>query len=258
MLETLGVDSLDSLADQTIPQGIRAKEALTIGDERSESELLAELKEIASKNEVYRSYIGMGYHGCLTPPVILRNILENPGWYTQYTPYQAEIAQGRLEALINFQTTVAELTGLPLANSSLLDEATAAAEAMMVCFAAGRRKRSKFYAASDCHPQTLALLETRSVPMGIELVVCPPSEMQLEADDVIGVLLQYPSTDGHIVDYSDLCKQAHAGGAMVVMACDLLALTLLTPPGELGADVAIGTTQRFGVPMGYGGRTRPT
>jgi len=253
MLETLGVENLDSLADQTIPPGIRAKEALTIGDERSESELLAELKETASKNEVYRSYIGMGYHGCHTPAVILRNILENPGWYTQYTPYQAEIAQGRLEALINFQTTVAELTGLPLANSSLLDEATAAAEAMMVCFAAGRRKRSKFYAASDCHPQTLALLETRSVPMGIELVVCPPNEMQLEADDVIGVLLQYPSTDGHIVDYSDLCKQAHAGGAMVVMACDLLALTLLTPPGELGADVAIGTTQRFGVPMGYGG-----
>ncbi len=253
MLGTLGVESLDSLADQTIPPGIRSKEALRIGDERSESELLAELKDIASKNDVFRSYIGMGYNGCTTPPVILRNILENPGWYTQYTPYQAEIAQGRLEALINFQTAVAELTGLPLANSSLLDEATAAAEAMMLCFAAGRRKRSKFYAASDCHPQTLALLETRAAPIGVELLVCPPSEMQLEADDVIGVLLQYPATDGRIVDYSELCTQAHAGGAMVVMACDLLALTLLTPPGELGADVAIGTTQRFGVPMGYGG-----
>ncbi|MCP4444553.1 MAG: aminomethyl-transferring glycine dehydrogenase [Myxococcales bacterium] len=253
MLETLSVASLDALADETIPPAIRTREELEIGDERSETELLAELAEIASKNDVYRSYIGMGYHGCTTPPVILRNILENPGWYTQYTPYQAEIAQGRLEALINFQTAVAELTGLPLANSSLLDEATAAAEAMMVCYAAGRRKRSKFYAADDCHPQTLALLKTRSVPIGVELVVCPPSEMQLGDDQVIGVLLQYPGTDGRIVDYTELCAEAHAGGAMVVMACDLLALTLLTPPGELGADVAIGTTQRFGVPMGYGG-----
>ena len=158
MLDALDVDSLETLIDKTIPAGIRAKDDLIIGEERSESELLAELKAIASKNEVFRSFIGMGYHGCTTPPVILRNVLENPGWYTQYTPYQAEIAQGRLEALINFQTMVADLTGLPLANSSLLDEATAAAEAMMMCLAARRRKRSKFYASHGCHPQTLALL----------------------------------------------------------------------------------------------------
>ncbi len=253
MLQALQVDSLEALIEQTIPSGIRAKQELAVGPERSESELLAELKAIASKNLVYRSLIGMGYHDCITPPVILRNILENPGWYTQYTPYQAEIAQGRLEALINFQTVVSELTALPLSNSSLLDEATAAAEAMMLCYAAGRRKRSKFYAADDCHPQTLALLETRAQPIGVTLVICPANEMKLDDDDLIGVLLQYPSTDGHIVDYSELCSRAHDNGSMVVMACDLLALTLLTPPGEMGADVAVGSTQRFGVPLGYGG-----
>ncbi len=253
MLKTLQVDSVETLIEQTIPSGIRAQQDLQVGPERSESELLAELRAIASKNEVYRSFIGMGYHDCITPPVILRNILENPGWYTQYTPYQAEIAQGRLEALINFQTVVSDLTALPLSNSSLLDEATAAAEAMMLCYAAGRRKRSKFYAADDCHPQTLALLKTRAEPIGVTLEVCPAKEMKLDDDELIGVLLQYPSTDGHVIDYSELCSTAHAGGAMVVMACDLLALTLLTPPGEIGADVAIGTTQRFGVPLGYGG-----
>jgi glycine dehydrogenase len=253
MLSELSLPSLDALVDQTIPAGIRAKEELTIGDERGESDLLAELRTIASKNEVLRSFIGMGYYGCTTPPVILRNILENPGWYTQYTPYQAEIAQGRLEALINFQSMVADLTALPLANASLLDEATAAAEAMILCHAAGRKKRNRFYAAEDCHPQTLALLQTRAEPVGIEVLVAPVSAMDFTDEQSFGVLLQHPSTDGRVVDHTELCQRAHASGTMVVMACDLLALTLVKAPGEMGADVAIGSTQRFGVPLGFGG-----
>lgn len=253
MLASLSLPSLDELVAQTIPPGIRAKAELTIGEERGESDLLEELKAIASKNEVFRSFIGMGYYGCSTPPVILRNILENPGWYTQYTPYQAEIAQGRLEALLNFQSMVADLTALPLANASLLDEATAAAEAMILCHAAGRRKRHRFYAAADCHPQTLALLQTRAEPIGIEVVVAPVSDMDFGDELSFGALVQHPSTEGRVVDHSDFCARAHAAGTMVVMACDLLALTLLKAPGEMGADVAIGTTQRFGVPLGFGG-----
>jgi glycine dehydrogenase len=253
MLSTLSLTSLEELVDQTIPTGIRAKEQLTIGDERGERELLAELRAIASKNQVFRSFIGRGYYGCTTPPVIQRNILENPGWYTQYTPYQAEIAQGRLEALINFQSMVADLTALPLANASLLDEATAAAEAMVLCHAAGRRKRNRFYAAKDCHPQTLALLQTRAEPIGIDVVVAGVDEMDVSDETFFGVLLQYPSTEGRVVDHTDFCTRAHAAGTMVVVACDLLALTLLKAPGEMGADVAIGSTQRFGVPLGFGG-----
>jgi glycine dehydrogenase len=253
MLAALSLDSLDELVDQTIPAGIRAKAPLTIGEERGESELLEELRSIAGKNQVFRSFIGRGYYGCSTPPVIQRNILENPGWYTQYTPYQAEIAQGRLEALINFQSMVADLTALPLANASLLDEATAAAEAMVLCHAAGRRKRNRFYAAVDCHPQTLALLNTRAEPVGIEVVVCAVSEIDFADERSFGVLVQHPSTEGRLVDYTEFCTKAQASGTMVVMACDLLALTLVKAPGDFGADVAIGSTQRFGVPLGFGG-----
>ena len=253
MLSALSLSSLDELVDQAIPAGIRAAQDLNIGEERGEGELIAELRGIAEQNQVFRSLIGMGYSDCTTPPVILRNILENPGWYTQYTPYQAEIAQGRLEALINFQSMVADLTGLPLANASLLDEATAAAEAMILCHAAGRRKRNRFYAADDCHPQTLALLQTRAEPIGIEVVVQAAGEMDFGDESAFGVLLQYPGSSGHIADHSGFCESAHAAGVMVVMACDILALTLLKPPGEMGADVAIGSTQRFGVPLGFGG-----
>src|SRR4051794_27479379 len=241
MLEFLGFDSLDKLADATVPESIRLRRPLKLGPPRGESELLAELKTIASKNKVVRSFIGMGYYDTITPPVIQRNILENPGWYTQYTPYQAEIAQGRLEALLNFQTMVADLTGLPLANSSLLDEATAAAEAMAMCHAIHDHQRPKFFAASDCHPQTLAGGRTRARSMGIELVVREPSEisnLKSQISEFSGVLLQYPTTDGRIVDYSAPIRAAREAGATVVMATDLLALTLLTPPGELGADIA--------------------
>lgn len=252
MLASISLGSLDELVEQTVPKHIRVSEPLVIGLERGERELLMELKKMAQKNEVFRSLIGQGYYDCVTPPVILRNILENPGWYTQYTPYQAEIAQGRLEALINFQSMVADLTGLPLANASLLDEATAAAEAMMLCLLATRKKRMRFLADENCHPQTLALLQTRAEPLGIQVDVVAPDAMEF-ADDVFGAIVQYPGSDGRIADFTELCERAHATDAMLVMAADLLALTLLKSPGEMGADVAIGSTQRFGVPLGYGG-----
>ncbi len=253
MLKLLSLQSLDELASQTIPEGIRFNKELSIGPERSERELLAQLKVTASKNLVFRSFIGNGYYGCVTPAVILRNVLENPGWYTQYTPYQAEIAQGRLEALINFQSTVADLTGLPLANASLLDEATAAAEAMVLCHAAGRKKRNRFLVDNNCNEQTLALLQTRAAPVGIELVVVASADADFSDELAFGILVQNPTTDGSVIEYTPLCERAHAGGAMVVMATDLLALTLVKSPAEMGADVAIGSTQRFGVPMGFGG-----
>src|SRR4029453_287770 len=216
-------------------------------------DLLARLRTIAARNQVHRSFIGMGYYGCITPPVIQRNILENPGWYTQYTPSQAEIAQGRLEALLNFQRMVAGLTGLPLANASLLDEATAAAEAMHMCHALVRGDRRRFFVADDCHPQTIAVVKTRAIPLGIDVQVGPPSSADFGTGDVFGILLQYPGTDGRIADYAPLGEPAHATGAMAAVATDLLALTLLRPPGELGADIAVGSSQRFGVPMGCGG-----
>ena len=252
MLSVIGLDSLDALVEATVPAGIRLRKALRLPEPRGEHELIDDLRRIASRNEVFRSFIGMGYYDCITPPVIQRNVLENPGWYTQYTPYQAEIAQGRLEALLNFQTMVADLTGLPLANASLLDEGTAAAEAMVMCANLGRGQRRVFLAAADCHPQTLAVVRTRARSMGFEVVVAPPAEMEVTAD-VFGILLQYPTTDGRIVDYGPLAEKAHAAGAQVVVAADLLSLALLRPPGEFGADVAIGSTQRFGVPLGFGG-----
>ena len=267
MLALLGVSSLDELIDQTIPRDIRLKKPLKLGPPRGEHETLQELWKIAQKNKVLRSFIGMGYYDTITPPVIQRNILENPGWYTQYTPYQAEIAQGRLEALLNFQTMVADLTALPLANASLLDEATAAAEAMAMCKSVSEGKRNTFLVSDDCHPQTIAVVRTRARSMGIHLIVGGAAQLEtalkahgsavgfegLRADDVCGVLVQYPTTDGRIFDYTELVRAAHTSGALVVYATDLLALTLIKPPGEFGADIAVGSSQRFGVPMGFGG-----
>jgi glycine dehydrogenase len=255
MLEALGLRSLDELVDQTVPEAIRLRRPLNLPAPASESDALHELRRIASKNKVFRSYIGQGYYETITPPVILRNILENPGWYTQYTPYQAEISQGRLEALLNFQTMVADLTGLPLANASLLDEATAAAEAMAMCHSiAGDSSNGKvFLVADDCHPQTIAVVKTRAKSLGYTVRIANCQLPIADLKNAFGILLQYPTTDGRIVDYSDIVEEAHKGGALVVMATDLLALTLIKPPGEFGADIAVGSAQRFGVPMGFGG-----
>jgi glycine dehydrogenase len=253
MLAMLGLDSLDALVAQTLPDSIRLDRPLALPAARGEHEVLDALRARASRNQVFRSFIGMGYYGCLVPGVIQRNVLENPGWYTQYTPYQAEIAQGRLEALLNFQTMVADLTALPLANASLLDEATAAAEAMHMCHALVRGDRRRFFVADDCHPQTIAVVKTRAIPLGIDVHVGPPSSADFSGGDVFGILLQYPATDGRIADYAPLVERAHAAGAMAAVATDLLALTLLRPPGEFGVDIAVGSSQRFGVPMGYGG-----
>jgi glycine dehydrogenase len=252
MLAAVGYPTLASLVEDTIPSSIRLEGALDLGRGASEREMLQRARGIAERNESVRSYRGMGYVRCEVPPVIQRNILENPGWYTQYTPYQAEIAQGRLEALLNFQTVVADLCGLEVANASLLDEGTAAAEAMAMCYDIARGKRSTFVVADDCHPQTLEVVRTRALPLGIEVVTCAPGDFEL-GDDVFGVLLAYPATDGSIRDYEALCERAHEAGARVVVATDLLALTMLRAPGEFGADVAVGSAQRFGVPMGYGG-----
>ena len=253
MLRALGYRTLDAFIDAAVPDIIRLRRPLALGPARTEHDVLAELRGIAGRNQVWRSYLGMGYHGTLVPPVIQRNVLENPGWYTAYTPYQAEIAQGRLEALLNFQTVVADLTGLPIANASLLDEGTAAAEAMAMCYnAKGRPGKETFFVAADCHPQTIAVVRTRAEARGVRVVV-GDVRGQAFGPDVFGALVQYPATDGGVADYRAFCDQAHAAGALVVAACDLLALALLTPPGEWGADVAVGNSQRLGVPMGYGG-----
>ena len=252
MLETLGFDSLDALADAAVPADIRFDRPLDLPDARSERELLDELSALASLNETARSYIGMGYHGTLLPPVIQRNVLENPGWYTQYTPYQAEIAQGRLEALLNFQTVVSDLTGLPVANASLLDEGTAAAEAMSMFWGAHRGKRSTFVVDARCHPQTIAVVQMRAEPIGIEVVVADVANYT-PTDDLIGALVQYPTTDGEVVDYGAVAAAVHGVKGYLAVATDLLALTLIEAPGGWGADVALGSSQRFGVPMGFGG-----
>jgi glycine dehydrogenase len=253
MLQTLGLSSLEELVSATVPENIRLGRALGLPAARGEHEVLEELRRLAGRNQVWRSYLGMGYSDCVTPPVIQRNVLENPGWYTAYTPYQAEIAQGRLEALLNFQTMVADLTALPLANASLLDEATAAAEAMHMAHALARGQRRRFYVAYDCHPQTIAVVGTRAAPLGIDVRVGPVAEIELGDGSLFGVLVQYPTTDGRVADYADLAGRIHAAGALLIVATDLLALTLLRPPGEFGADVAVGSSQRFGVPLGYGG-----
>ncbi len=253
MLQTLGLSSLEELIESTVPHRIRVKRPLRTGEAKGEFELLEELEAIAAENQLCKSFIGMGYYDCITPPVVLRNVLENPCWYTQYTPYQAEISQGRLEALLNFQTMVMDLTGMEIANASLLDEGTAAAEAMSMLHALkGEPAAKTFFVSAACHPQTIGVLRTRAEPLGIELVVDDHKTAHL-GSGVFGALVQYPASDGALYDYGEFCRHAHAKGILVAVAADILALTLLTPPGELGADVAVGSTQRFGVPLGYGG-----
>jgi len=257
MLATIGVGSLDELIDKTIPAGIRLQKKLDIAEPISEFEYLTQLKKIANKNKVFKSYIGQGYYDTITPSVILRNLFENPGWYTQYTPYQAEIAQGRLESLLNFQTMVSDLTALPIANASLLDEGTAAAEAMAMLFNHKNKDHDhisagKFFVDEKIFEQTKEILITRAQPVGIELVFGDYKTAQPD-EKYFGAIVQYPNREGSVEDYKDFIEKVHEVNAQVVMATDLLALTLLTPPGELGADVAIGSSQRFGVPMGFGG-----
>jgi glycine cleavage system P protein (glycine dehydrogenase) len=253
MLGVLGYESLDQFIDAVVPEEIRLRRPLALPPGRSEREVLQALRGLAGMNRVFRSYIGMGYAGCFTPQVVQRNVLENPGWYTAYTPYQAEVSQGRLEALLNFQTMVSDLTALPVANASLLDEATAAAEAMSLSLAVSAVKTDPVFLVDEyCHPQTIAVVRTRAEARGIRLVVGEPETFVFEPG-VIGALVQYPATDGAIRDFRSLAQRAHDAGALVTAATDLLSLTMLVPPGEWGADIAVGNSQRFGVPMGYGG-----
>lgn len=257
MLKEIGIDSIDKLVDLTIPEGIRLKNKLNIPDAMSEFEYLNAVKEIGAKNKVYKTYIGMGYYNTIVPPVIQRNVLENPGWYTAYTPYQAEIAQGRLESLLNFQTMVSDLTGMEIANASLLDESTAAAEAMSMLFNTRKRDQVKgnvvkFFVSEECFPQTIDVVKTRAKGFGIELVIGNHKEFTPTAE-FFGALVQYPAANGEIHEYGNLATQLHELKAKLVVAADILSLALLTPPGEFGADVVVGTTQRFGVPMGFGG-----
>ncbi|HTV38976.1 MAG TPA: aminomethyl-transferring glycine dehydrogenase [Candidatus Sulfotelmatobacter sp.] len=251
MLGLFGFKNLDELANAAVPTAIRLDTQLNLPAAKTEFEALAELKKVASENKVFRSFIGMGYYDCITPPVIQRNVLENPGWYTQYTPYQAEISQGRLECLLNFQTMVADLTALPIANASLLDEATACAEAMTMSHALADG-RNIFFISEHCHPQNIEVVRTRAKALGIELVVGNHEKFQFN-DKVFGALVQYPDSYGAIHDFGPFIDEAHKAGALVSVATDLLALTLIKPPGEFGADIAVGSAQRFGVPLGYGG-----
>ena len=251
MLETVGAQSLDDLMESTVPAGIRLTQPMDLPPGCAEHESLAELQQLADQNQTFRSMIGAGYYGTIVPPVIQRNVLENPGWYTAYTPYQAEISQGRLEALLTFQQMVMDLTGMTFANASLLDEATAAAEAMALCKRASKHSSNQFFVADDVHPQTLDVLQTRATWFGFKIIVGPASE--LAQHDVFGALLQYPGTEGQVIDLEPLIAAAHEKKALVAVASDLLALTLLKPPGEMDADVVIGSAQRFGVPMGLGG-----
>jgi glycine dehydrogenase len=257
MLNTVRVQDLEQLMHETIPDDIRLNESLNLPEAMSENEFLSHIEELAAKNKIFKSYIGLGYHESFTPSVIKRNILENPGWYTAYTPYQAEIAQGRLEALLNYQTMVCDLTGMEIANASLLDESTAAAEAMTMLFDVRSRAQKKnnvvkFFVSDLVLPQTLSLLETRATPLGIQLVIGDHNKIQLD-NDFYGALVQYPGKFGEIFDYSGFVKKAHELEIRVAFAADILSLVKLTPPGEFGADVVVGTTQRFGIPLGYGG-----
>ena len=253
MLTSLGVSSLEELCEKTLPESIRLGRPLNLRKSIGEFHVLRELEEIAAKNKVFRSYIGLGFYNCITPPVILRNIMENPGWYTQYTPYQPEISQGRLEALINFQTMVCDLTGMNLANASLLDEGTAAAEAMTLSHRQCRDgAKNRYFVDENVFPTTLDVLKTRAEPLGIELQVGAHAEFKFD-ERFFGALIQYPAADGALYDYRLFVEQAHKHDAIVTAATDLMALVLLTPPGEWGADIAIGNTQRFGVPLGFGG-----
>ena len=252
MLEVVGVASLDDLIAQTVPVDIRQSTPLDFGRPLSERGALDRLRETANKNRVLTSLIGQGYHGTIMPPAIQRNILENPAWYTAYTPYQPEISQGRLEALLNFQTLVADLTGLDIANASLLDEATAAAEAMALAHRVTKSKASAFFVDAQCLPQTIAVLKTRAEPLGWEIIVGDPCK-DLEPANIFGALFQYPGVEGAFHDYSEVIARLHESEALAVVAADPLALMLLKPPGEMGADIAVGSMQRLGMPMGYGG-----
>ena len=256
MLKTVGAASLDALIEETVPEGIRLQQPLQLPAAQTEPEFLASFRQMADKNKLFRSYIGQGYYNTFTPPVIQRNILENPGWYTAYTPYQAEIAQGRLEALINYQTMVMELTGMEMANASLLDEGTAAAEAMGMFYAlrkGSKKKANTFFVDSATFAQTIDILKTRAEPLGITLEIASLSELDITNEDIFGVLVQYPNKWGEVKDYKAFIDSAKEQDVFVAMAADLMALTLLTPPGEMGADVVVGTSQRFGIPMGFGG-----
>ncbi|MGH2567802.1 MAG: aminomethyl-transferring glycine dehydrogenase subunit GcvPA, partial [Bacteroidota bacterium] len=257
MLEAIGVRSLDQLINETIPSDIRLKKPFDLPLAMSEYRFLEFLKSVARKNKVYKSYVGQGYYHCITPPVIQRTIFENPGWYTQYTPYQAEIAQGRLEALLNFQTMVVDLTGMEIANASLLDEGTAAAEAMAMAHGVVNKQQNghpanRFFISNKCFLQTIEVVKSRASTLGIEIVVGDHEAVNVDST-FFGVLLQYPAEDGAVLDYRPFVKKVHGAGAQVVVATDLLSLALLTPPGEFGADVVVGNSQRFGVPLGYGG-----
>ncbi|RKU28392.1 glycine dehydrogenase (aminomethyl-transferring) [Candidatus Poribacteria bacterium] len=262
MLNSIGYSSMDAFIEDVIPSDIRAASPLELHIDKcngsfsqglSEFEALDVLNQLASQNKVFRSYIGMGYYNCFVPPVIQRNIMENPGWYTQYTPYQAEISQGRLEALLNFQTMIIDLTGLPVANASLLDEATAAAEAMGMCYANVPQEISRsFFVSKTCHPQTIAVLQTRAEPLGIQLEIGDHQDITFDRP-ILGAIVQYPASDGVVYNYQQFAEQVHAAGGLFVTASDLLSLLLLKPPGEFGADIVIGNSQRFGVPLGYGG-----
>uniref|UniRef100_A0A8C7YK52 Glycine cleavage system P protein n=1 Tax=Oryzias sinensis TaxID=183150 RepID=A0A8C7YK52_9TELE len=251
MLDTLGLESIDQLIENTVPASIRLQRSLKMDDPICENEVLEALQKIASENKVWRSYIGMGYYNCSVPPPIQRNLLENAGWVTQYTPYQPEVSQGRLESLLNYQTMICDITGMPVANASLLDEGTAAAEAMQLCHR--QNKRRTFYIDPRCHPQTIAVVQTRANYIGVKTVLKLPHEMDFSGKDVSGVLFQYPDTDGRVEDFTALVDRAHKGGALACCATDLLALCVLRPPGEFGVDIALGSSQRFGVPLCYGG-----
>jgi glycine dehydrogenase len=253
MLQTLGVSSLNELIDKTVPASIRLKNDLNISSSTSEYDYLNHITALGNKNTPIKSLIGKGYYGTITPSVILRNVFENPGWYTQYTPYQAEIAQGRLESLLNFQTMISDLTALPIANASLLDEATAAAEGMTLLFAAkGNPSKNKLFIDKNTFAQTIDVVETRALPIGIELIIGDYSTANID-ETYFAALIQYPNAEGEINDYKSFIQKMNEQKAGVIMACDILSLALLTPPGELGADVAVGSTQRFGVPIGFGG-----
>ncbi|MCV6594886.1 MAG: glycine dehydrogenase (aminomethyl-transferring), partial [Silicimonas sp.] len=251
MLSALGVASLDDLIDQTVPEAIRQTEPLSFDAPLSERELLYQMRQIAKTNKVFTTMIGQGCYGTFTPPAIQRNILENPAWYTAYTPYQPEISQGRLEALLNYQTMISDLTGLEIANASLLDEATAAAEAMTMAQRLSKSKSMTFFVDENCHPQNIAVMQTRAEPLGIEVLVGNPDT--LDATAVFGAIFQYPGTYGHVRDFSAEMEKLHEHKALGIVIADPLALTLLKEPGAMGADIAVGSTQRFGVPLGFGG-----
>lgn len=251
MLDVVNATSVEHLIEETVPAAIRLPSPLSLEEAKSEADMLSSIKAIASKNQIKRSFIGQGYYGTYTPNVILRNVLENPGWYTAYTPYQPEISQGRLESLLNYQQMVMDLTGMEVANASLLDEATAAAEAMALCNRSSKSKSNLFFVADDVHPQTLDVVKTRAEFFGFDIITGPVET--LDSHDVFGALLQYPGSTGEVRDLSGIIASAQAKKALVAVATDLLALTLLKAPGEIGADVVIGSAQRFGVPMGFGG-----